>query len=104
MENMRQVKKAGVRLNSRGKMVIWATVATTVAGAVFALMPIASAQSDVSATVNYTVQPGDTLWSYASSITPHGEDIYETMDQIKQLNNLESDQLHAGQSLQVPVK
>ncbi|ADB10149.1 LysM domain protein [Bifidobacterium dentium Bd1] len=52
--------------------------------------------------VVYTVQPGDTLWDYASSITPAGDDVNETVDTLVRLNNLDSVSLQAGQRLLVP--
>ncbi|MFD0705172.1 LysM peptidoglycan-binding domain-containing protein [Alloscardovia venturai] len=81
-----------------------AAVVTVIAvGAVF-VMPHASAEVsyDSDNLVSYTVQPGDTLWSYAQRITPRDGDIYDTMDMIKQINHLNADNLEAGQSLLVP--
>ena len=49
-----------------------------------------------------SVQPGDTLWDYASSITPAGDDVNETVDTLVRLNNLDSVSLQAGQRLLVP--
>lgn len=64
----------------------------------------ARAESATGATpvVVYTVQPGDTLWDYASSITPAGDDVNETVDTLVRLNNLDSVSLQAGQRLLVP--
>lgn len=47
---------------------------------------------------------GDTLWSYASAITPAGHDVSETVDELIALNNLESGSLQAGQRIIVPVE
>ncbi|TCD54021.1 LysM peptidoglycan-binding domain-containing protein [Alloscardovia theropitheci] len=68
----------------------------------FIFIPQATAQSEVVETVSYTVQPNDTLWDYASRITPAGADVYDTIAQIKRINHLDSDQLTAGQTLLVP--
>ncbi len=64
----------------------------------------ARAESATGATpvVVYTVQSGDTLWDYASSITPAGDDVNETVDTLVRLNNLDSVSLQAGQRLLVP--
>lgn len=64
------------------------------------------ARSDTGATqvISYIVRPGDTLWSYASSITPAGQDVAETVDELISLNNLESGALRAGQRLIVPAE
>lgn len=63
-----------------------------------------SAQSapDSTAVVVYTVQPGDTLWRYAASITPEGGNVGDTLDELMRLNNLDTVSLHAGQRLIVP--
>lgn len=65
---------------------------------------VQSAQSDTGATdvVGYTVRPGDTLWSYASSITPEGQDVQQTVDDLIALNDLDSGSLRAGQHILVP--
>lgn len=54
--------------------------------------------------VAYTVQSGDTLWSYASEVTPRGGDVSETVHELKVLNNLQSSALHPGQTLLVPAQ
>ena len=54
------------------------------------------------AVVVYTVQPGDTLWRYAASITPEGGNVGDTVDELMRLNNLDTVSLHAGQRLIVP--
>lgn len=54
--------------------------------------------------VNYTVRPGDTLWSYANRVTPQGGNVAQTVQELKQLNNLDSASLTPGQSLLVPVQ
>lgn len=62
------------------------------------------AQSSTGATqvTSYIVKPGDTLWSYASSITPKGQDVSETVDELIELNDLDSGALQAGQRIIVP--
>jgi hypothetical protein len=54
--------------------------------------------------VVYTVQPGDTLWDYASSITPADGDVNETVDTLVRINNLDSVSLRPGQRLLVPER
>lgn len=54
--------------------------------------------------VSYTVQPGDTLWSYAEKITPQGGDVSENVNRLIAINGLDSTWLEPGQKLQVPVR
>ena len=72
----------------------------------FGFIAPGSAQSapDSTAVVVYTVQPGDTLWRYAASITPEGGNVGDTVDELMRLNNLDTVSLHAGQRLIVPHK
>lgn len=90
--------------NVRGK-IIAVMVALALAWCGFALTA-QRAQSDTGATqvTSYIVRPGDTLWSYASAITPAGHDVSETVDELIALNNLESGSLQAGQRIIVPVE
>ncbi|WEV41575.1 LysM peptidoglycan-binding domain-containing protein [Bifidobacterium sp. ESL0682] len=60
-----------------------------------------SAQSDVNV-VSYTVRPGDTLWSYARKITPSNKNVGDTVNQLMDLNQLDSAQLQPGQKIVVP--
>lgn len=60
-----------------------------------------SAEGDANL-VGYTVRPGDTLWSYATKITPADKNVGDTVDQLMQLNQLDSAELQPGQRLVVP--
>jgi LysM repeat protein len=70
------------------------------------LVPSQEAQSATGAVevVNYTVRPGDTLWSYARSITPENGNVANMVQELKTLNNLESSSLQPGQNLLVPAR
>lgn len=94
-----------VRSDHRGK-VMAVVLAATLAWCGFAMLTAEPARSDTGATqvISYIVRPGDTLWSYASSITPAGQDVSETVDELISLNNLESGALRAGQRLIVPAE
>ncbi|GFN29979.1 M23 family metallopeptidase [Paenibacillus xylaniclasticus] len=59
-----------------------------------AVLGLLSAPASVYA-ASYTVKPGDTLWSIATQSST-------TVDNLKKLNNLKSDMLLTGQTLQVP--
>jgi len=91
--------------NVRGK-IIAVMVALALAWCGFGALTAQRAQSDTGATqmTSYIVRPGDTLWSYASAITPAGHDVSETVDELIALNNLESGSLQAGQRIIVPVE
>ena len=88
--------------NVRGK-IIAVMVALALAWCGFGALTAQRAQSDTQVT-SYIVRPGDTLWSYASAITPAGHDVSETVDELIALNNLESGSLQAGQRIIVPVE
>lgn len=49
-----------------------------------------------------TVQPGDTLWSIASTHTTNTGDVQETIDRITEANHLHAVSLEPGQRLRIP--
>ncbi|PJM80143.1 peptidoglycan-binding protein [Bifidobacterium scaligerum] len=53
---------------------------------------------------SHIVQPGETLWGYATRITPAGQDVSETVDELIALNDLDSGNLRVGQHIVVPVE
>ena len=93
-------------LNRHSGKVMAVVLAAALAWGGFAMLTAEPARSDTGATqvISYIVRPGDTLWSYASSITPAGQDVSETVDELISLNNLESGALRAGQRLIVPAE
>ena len=54
-------------------------------------------------TVSYTVSSGDTLWSIAKYVAADVS-VADTVEHIKELNGLQSSQLHPGQQLSVPSR
>ncbi len=52
---------------------------------------------------NITVNDGDSLWAVAEQYmdNTHYSSVYEYMDEIKNMNNLSSDDIYAGQNLVV---
>jgi LysM repeat protein len=64
----------------------------------------AHSQPEHVAVVNYTVRPGDTLWSYAQSITGANQDVAQTVDELMALNKLDSASLQPGQNILVPAE
>ncbi len=49
------------------------------------------------------VMQGDTLWDIAAAISEPGEDIRATMSEIRQINDMSSSSLRAGQTLLIPA-
>ena len=78
-------------LTLRGKIVFSMMGALLCLCMIGLLMPqVARSAPDPSAVYSYTVQPGDTLWSY-------------TIDDLISLNHLDGVSLQAGQQLKVPI-
>ena len=73
-------------------------------GAGIGTAQMAQSQSGPVQVTSYIVKPGDTLWSYASRITPPGEDVSQTVDELISLNHLDSGSLRVGQRIVVPVE
>ena len=92
------------RLTVRGR-VIAVVLSALLAWGCLDMIGARDARSDLGSmqVTTYTVRPGDTLWVYASSITPEGGDVSETVEQLKALNNLTSSALQTGQRIVVPL-
>ena len=56
------------------------------------------------ATTKVYIQSGDTLWSIAEQYVPDGVDICEYMYEIRQLNNMTSGDVYAGDVITVYEK
>lgn len=55
--------------------------------------------------LNYTIVPGDTLWTLASKTTSRSEDVRKQLTQIQKLNRLDINQpLQPGTLIVIPVK
>ena len=97
---------AGVRLTRRGRIVVVVVallvafaigVFVTAAGSVATQHPGTPAPTKI-----VQVDSGDTLWDLAAGLADDG-DVPAMMEQIKQLNALDSAELQAGQRLVVPA-
>lgn len=49
------------------------------------------------------VELGDTIWEIASEYGPDNQDVRKTIHQICELNEIQADDLKAGQHILVPV-
>ncbi|OTA25909.1 hypothetical protein B9G54_06500 [Alloscardovia macacae] len=89
-------------MSGRGVFTVLGLAVVVLVCAVAFMLPQAAADNGEDELVRYTVQPQETLWSYAQQVTPEGADVYATMKRIKRINHLSSDQLVVGQTLLVP--
>lgn len=94
-----------VRLTRRGRLVVF-TLALLVVLAVGVLLASGSVATGEPGAAEPTrvvmVGAGDTLWDIAADLADDG-DVRAMIDQIEQLNALESGMVVAGQQLVVPV-
>lgn len=60
-----------------------------------------ASSSDEKYITNITIKEGDTLWEVASEHMDeeYYDSVYEYMDEIKTMNNMNSDDIYAGQNL-----
>lgn len=93
------------RLTRRGRLAILLVLAVLLFTA-FSLGRAASQASSepvpTAQLAQTTVQPGDTLWAVARRIAPQ-HDPREVVHQIRELNDLGTSQLQAGQQLLLPT-
>ena len=77
-------------------------IISTVAIALVLLLPSTGKADGATATETHIVQTGDTLWTIADRVTPPGEDVRNSIEQIKELNDLTASLIVPGQQLLVP--
>lgn len=69
-----------------------------------ALFNISVAKSNKEAEIiDYTITPGETLWSIAGEYTPNSKDVRETIYEIKKLNNMTDSNIYAGQTIKIKI-
>lgn len=70
------------------------------------LMPHpAYAQSEqVQVYESVVIQEGDTLWDLALQYAPEEQDIRSYIQEVRELNRMTSDQIHAGHSIILPMQ
>jgi LysM repeat protein len=65
---------------------------------------IGTSRADAAAKPQHiTVESGDTIWDIASEYKPENTDIRKAVDEICQANDIQADELQAGQDLVIPV-
>jgi LysM repeat protein len=93
---------SSLRLTRRGRIVVFALAMLVVLGA-FVLFSSGSVATETpEATEVVTVGAGDTLWDIAAEHADDGE-VLEMVAHIKDLNDLDSGGLMAGQKIRVPA-
>ena len=90
-----------VSANVRRFAVFLAVAALTLAGFGWTARPASSAPGPQEV-ITRTVRPGDSVWSYAASITPQGEDVTTNVDRIMQINKMSSPNLRVGDRILIP--
>ena len=98
--------RPSVRLTRRGRLVVFLLALGVVLTAALVLSGRSTATSESGRdepTRMVTVAPGQTLWGIASEAADGG-DVRAMIDEIEQLNALDSSMLYAGQELFVPAE
>lgn len=105
--------QAPLRLTPRGRMVVRLVVLSsllTVVISVFsfstALLSGASGSDTKVSSPTFrviTVPAGATLWAIAAQVVKPGSDVRDVVDQLVELNHLDSMLVQAGQRLTIPV-
>jgi hypothetical protein len=99
-------RHGGLRLTRRGRLVLLLALVGLILAA-FSLGRVgsqAAPRTAQHAQLGHTVvQPGETLWAVAKRVAP-GHDPRAVIDQIADLNDLDTSALQAGQLLVVPAR
>jgi hypothetical protein len=99
-------RHGGLRLTRRGRLVLLLALVGLILAA-FSLGRVgsqAAPRNAQHAQLGHTVvQPGETLWAVAKRVAP-GHDPRAVIDQIADLNDLDTSALQAGQLLVVPAR
>jgi hypothetical protein len=90
-----------LRLTRRGRLVVLGVGLAAVLGLGFVAATGSLANDKPEPTRVVTVQPGQTLWDLAASVS-HGGDVRSTMSHLEAINHLDSTTLQVGQTLRVP--
>ena len=93
-----------VRLTRRGRLVVFSVglLVVLVLGVLWGTGSVATEEAGADQTLVVQVEPGDTLYDLAAQVTTDG-DVNAMVEQIEDLNHLDSSVVYAGQKLRVPV-
>jgi hypothetical protein len=93
-----------VRLTRRGRLVVFSVglLVVLVLGVLWGSGSVATEEAGADQTLVVQVEPGDTLYDLAAQVTTDG-DVNAMVEQIEDLNHLDSSVVYAGQKLRVPV-
>ncbi len=93
-------RTASARLRRTVVLLVLLSVAMLAAPRAFAGSEDAAEGSSLT---TYTVSAGDTLWDIASSLTPIGDDVSETVIQLQRINRMHDTTLLVGDQLYLPL-
>jgi len=95
------IRPSRLRLTRRGRVLLVGLLLLLVAGVAAILSPAARGADPAGPAPTAVVQPGDTLWSVAERHQP-SRDPFAVIQEIRRLNGLEDNTVHAGQELTLP--
>jgi LysM repeat protein len=95
------IRQPRLRLTRRGRVVLIGLFLLLVATIAVVLSPAARGADPTGPVPTVVVQPGDTLWSVAAKHRP-SRDPYAMIREIRRLNGMSDNIVHAGQELALP--
>lgn len=104
------VRAAHLEITRRGRLLLTALLFAVVLAASVTALVVLDAPAAIASWgqdqqyVSVTVQPGDTLWSFAQEYAPAGTDPRDYVLTIQQANDLPTSQVTAGAQLDLPVE
>ena len=94
-----------VRLTRRGRLVVFSVglLVVLALGVLWGSGSVATEEAGADQTLVVQVEPGDTLYDLAAQVTTDG-DVNAMVEQIQELNSLDSAVLEVGQRIRVPAE
>ena len=97
------IRQPRLRLTRRGRVVLIGLFLLLVATIAVVLSPAARGADPTGPAPTVVVQPGDTLWSVAERHQP-SRDPFAVILEIRRINGLDGNIVHAGQVLTLPAQ